>query len=218
MDMLRDERGRWLNARAERHLLERPGQPFPMDDSELWEKLDAWISLVANWSVKPDRLTIDPVDLAERIRDKVLRYSQTFHGDSRLTTWIFAISRNTLRTMLREQKHTTFIDDEPPGLMEEALRVQHPAEVEMLVESQEALVSHLLAQIPNTRDAEIVYLIRIAECSDVAVAEKYGIKPSSVRSIVSRALRLLSSTNQSREGIIERKPGSERERAQRAAS
>ena len=208
MSILRDERGRWLNAWAERHVRERPGELFPWDERELWDKLDGWILDLSGWLVRSNHLFIDPVELHELTRDRVLRRSNTFRGDGPLTRWVFTIASRLLRTMLRQQKNNTSIDDEPPERISKELLVQPTAETEMLVESRNALLSMLLAQL-SPRNAEIIRLIKIEGKSDSEVARMYEIEPGTVRGIVSRSLRFLTLSNQSKEG---------KERAQRAAS
>ena len=218
MDILGDQRGSWINAWGEKHVRESPGRRFPEDDRELWDKLNGWISILSNWFVKNGGLQTDPVELAERTLDKVLRYSQTFRGDAQLTSWIFAIARNTLRSMLKRQKNTAFIEDELDTLTPKALVVDHPAEVEMLNQSNEVLVSNLLAQLENKRDAEILYSIKGKGVSYIEVAQRHGLEPSSVRAIVSRSLQFLSRVNQPKRDLTERKSVPQRKRVQRAGS
>lgn len=216
MDILRDDRGHWLNAWAERHVLERRGEPFPREDEELWKRLDEWIALVSNWYASSTDL--DPVELAGRASDKVLRYSQAFRGDATLTSWLSAIIRNTLRTMLKKRKNIVSIDDESVRPTEEALCVPHPAELQMLVAARRSLLSELLAQLPNQEHAEIFSMVKIDGCSPVEVAKARGLSPGTVRGIVCRCLRFLSSMIKVKEGVNERNASSQGERVRRAAN
>lgn len=220
MRIYRDQRSLRLNAWAAQHAKERPSQPFPREADAFWADFDEWIFQFSYWAVRCDYVSLDPLELAERIRERVLAHSQTFQGNAHFTTWLYRIGFHEMWAMLRpkKNKNTTYLEDEPPGRIDEALLAQSSG-TDFLADDPKSLLATLLAQLRNPRDAKILILSRIEGMGDEEIAGLMGLKRSNVHSIVQRTMKRLRLIGQQDKGDRgKHKPGLQRARAKRAAS
>lgn len=213
-----DSRNDWINSWATRHVEERPGEPFPKEAVELWAKLDAWVLNYSYWAVKTWRATLDPVELAENVRDRILANSATYRGEGTCTAWMHILGFNTMRSMLKAKRHanTSYIEDELKGRGEDILRDNRARTVELFGGDPKDILNEMLARLPNQRAAQILRLRRIEGWKDTEIAAKLNMTPGAVHQIIMRAMRQLRSFADG-EGTP-RKKVDQRVRVKRAAS
>ncbi len=219
MAYFNDPRGEWLNNWAARHVEERRGEPFPKDAVELWENLESWLLNYSYWAVRGNRLSIDPIELCENVRDRVLANSAKFEGRAALTTWLNTVGFHVMSSMMKVKRNanTSYLEDELRGRGDDALPETHGTPLELFGGDPKRVLDGLLAKLLSQRDAKILKLRRVNGHTDAEIAAAFHLKPETVHTIVMRAMRRLRLFANGE--TIER-PGSDsqRVRAKHAAS
>ncbi|HEV2199738.1 MAG TPA: sigma factor-like helix-turn-helix DNA-binding protein [Bryobacteraceae bacterium] len=212
-----DSRNDWINSWAARHVEERPGEAFPRDAAEFWDTLDTWILKYSYWAVRSNHLSLDPVELAERIGDRILSASDTFRGEATLTTWLQKLGFHEMLSIrkLKQYTNTSYLEDELRGRGEDMLPENHGSNFELFGGDPASIVGQTLAQLPNQRAAEIVHLQRIEGWTDLEIAAKFNLTRGAVHQTIARAMRQLRSFANG--GVTARKKV-QRARVKRAAS
>jgi RNA polymerase sigma-70 factor (ECF subfamily) len=132
-------------------------------------------------------------DAAQDVFVKIWKGLPTYHGGASLSTWIYAITRNTCLTELsRRQRHPT-VSLEEPGMAEgvdciPALQVADPEQ------GLEMDAAFLLAQLPENY-RQVITLFYLEQKSYEEVALMLGIPLGTVKTLLFRARRELLRIN-----------------------
>ncbi|HSQ34976.1 MAG TPA: sigma-70 family RNA polymerase sigma factor [Candidatus Binatia bacterium] len=135
------------------------------------------------------RLTADrPLseDLTQELFLRILKYRQTYRGESKFSTWMYQIARNLHMDRLRSKRPEMPIDD----LYEETPSPQ-PCPAEMAERIQEAdLLARALERLP-LRKREVLLLSRFQNLKYVEIAGLFACSVESVKVQVHRSLKEL---------------------------
>ncbi len=122
-------------------------------------------------------------DVAQEVLIAVSRSIHRYRGDSKFTTWLYTVARNTAVAELRRNRREVSYDDEP-GNEQDGLRFSSRA-------TDRQIIQGAIAQLPAIfRD--IVYLRDIQRMSYEDIANREGIALNTVRSRLSRGRALLA--------------------------
>lgn len=131
-----------------------------------------------------DGVDVDDVEQATLIA--VARSLHRFRGDSRFTTWLYRLARNTAIGELRRRKPTADLDD--PGL--------RPAPGQSLrrmssVVAEGHMIESLIAELPEAFRTT-VHLRDVERLSYQEIADREGISINTVKSRLSRGRQILA--------------------------
>ena len=122
-------------------------------------------------------------DVAQEVLIAVSRSIHRYRGDSKFTTWLYTVARNTAVAELRRNKSAVSYDDEAAN-EQDALRFSSRA-------TDRQIIQAAIAQLPSIfRD--IVYLRDVQRMSYEDIANREGIALNTVRSRLSRGRALLA--------------------------
>ncbi len=122
-------------------------------------------------------------DVAQEVLIAVSRSIHRYRGDSKFTTWLFTVARNTAVAELRRSRPSVSYDD-GSNSEQDALRFSSRATDRQIIQSA-------IAQLPAIF-REIVYLRDIQRLSYEDIADREGIALNTVRSRLSRGRALLA--------------------------
>jgi RNA polymerase sigma-70 factor (ECF subfamily) len=126
-------------------------------------------------------------DLVQEVFIRVLKYRQTFRGDSQFMTWGYQIARRAHIDWLRKKKPEAQWDDEKPEPAS-----AEPAVSERIREGQEqALLQRAFARLPEDR-REVLVLSRYEGLQYDEIAKVLGCNVGAVKTRVHRATRDLA--------------------------
>lgn len=149
---------------------------------------------VASWCYRIARDRDAACDLAQEVFLKAWRYRHTFRGDSRLSTWLFAITRNHCLTAAKKHRND-------PVQIEDTLRARvrdHAAvEPDRAAESSE-LYRRLLQLMVRTLDpleARVMTLHYVHEVPLAVITRNLALaNPSGAKAYIVNARRKLQGT------------------------
>ena len=122
-------------------------------------------------------------DVAQEVLIAVSRSIHRYRGDSKFTTWLFTVARNTAVGELRRTQDNLPLDEDT-GTEPEGLRFSSRA-------ADRQIIQAAIAELPSIfRD--VVYLRDIERLSYVDIAKREGIALNTVRSRLSRGRALLA--------------------------
>ena len=115
---------------------------------------------------------------------RVVRNIGSFRGDSKFSTWLFQISLNLCRNLMRSKARRSFVG------IEEVSDLAEDPEVDGMQILQAQKVRRLVASLPP-KMREVIVLRYYHEKTDVEIAEVTGLPPGTVKSRIHRATELL---------------------------
>ncbi len=122
-------------------------------------------------------------DVAQEVLIAVARSIHRYRGDSKFTTWLYAVARNTAVAELRRSRSAVSYDDESNN-EQDALRFSSRA-------TDRQIIQTAIGQLPAIF-REIVYLRDVQRMSYEDIANHEGIAINTVRSRLSRGRALLA--------------------------
>lgn len=137
----------------------------------------------------------DAQDVASSVFLKLCTYLQQFRGDSKLSTWIFAVTANAAIDFARRRKPQDSLDREIGGKdgepMERQVPDRNPGPEELL--EREDFKRHMLSLVQKLPDMqrEILELRFIIGLSYQEISEELGIEMGTVKSRINRAVASL---------------------------
>ncbi len=137
----------------------------------------------------------DAQDVASSVFLKLCTYLQQFRGDSKLSTWIFAVTANAAIDFARRRKPQDSLDREIGGKDGEPMERQVPDRApgpEELLEKED-FKRHMLSLVQKLPDMqrEILELRFIIGLSYQEISEELGIEMGTVKSRINRAVASL---------------------------
>lgn len=134
----------------------------------------------------------DAQDVASSVFLKLCTYLQQFRGDSKLSTWIFAVAANAAIDFARRRKPQDSLDREIGGKDGEPMERQVPDRnpgPEELVEKED-FKRHMLSLVQKLPDMqrEILELRFIIGMSYQEISDELGIEMGTVKSRINRAV------------------------------
>lgn len=126
-------------------------------------------------------------DLVQEVFFRMLKYHQTYRGDSEYTIWMFRIARNARADYFRKKSRDSDKHDEANDSL--ISTEKNPGEI-LEAEQDIQLVKTALAQIPE-QDREVLLLSRFENIKYKQIAEMLECQEGTVKARVHRALQKL---------------------------
>ena len=125
-------------------------------------------------------------DLVQDVFFRILKYRDTYQGQSKFTLWMYQIARHVHVDYLRKQKPELPLDDQ----FEEPAAAEPPAFERLSAEVDAGLLKKALDRLP-LRKREVLLLSRFQEMKYREIAELLGCDIGSIKSTVHRAIKEL---------------------------
>ena len=136
------------------------------------------------------RQTADPhtsEDLVQDVFYKIIKYRQTYRGDSKFTTWMFRIAVNSRIDYYRKNRHRT---DETE--LHESIPSKDPSPEDLSHRKDEkAVLMKALEKLPEDK-REVLLLSRFQNMKYEEIAEIMGCKVGTIKARVHWALKDLT--------------------------
>ncbi|MFH1468784.1 MAG: RNA polymerase sigma factor [Pseudomonadota bacterium] len=158
----------------------RAGEPWAVD--RLYRDHAA---RVLGWCIRLGGPALDAEDLAQQVFETALRTCHRFRGESALSTWLFGLTRNTIRNARRRAALRRFVGLE--GLPEPRDHGPDTEEQVTLYERRRA-VQRALERL-GTKPREVLVLADLEGRSAPEVSALLGIPPGTVYSRLHNARR-----------------------------
>jgi RNA polymerase sigma-70 factor (ECF subfamily) len=149
-------------------------QPPPMvvipNEYDLTRLYKEHAGKVARWAARLGGPSLEPMDVVQEVFEVVHRKLSTLRHGVSPTTWLFAITRNTVLAARRKQRLRNWLSATIPGLMERTSAGPLPTPVESLERREAALELHrLLEALPEQqRTAFVLYELEGMSSEEVA--------------------------------------------------
>jgi len=159
---------------------------------------------VLSWAIRLGGPRLDPEDLAHEVFAIAFKRISTFRGESAISTWLFAITRNVVANARRKASFWRFV-----GLGEDTDNL--PARGEMADEQLRLLrrrrwVQRALERM-KTSQREVLVLMDMEERSAPEVGQMLGIPPGTVYSRLHYARQAFAKALQQEKLIAESRRG-----------
>ena len=125
-------------------------------------------------------------DLVQEVFFRILKYRDTYHGQSKFIVWMYQIARNVHVDHLRKQKQEVPLDEQ----FEEPAVTETPAIERLSAEVDAAVLKKALDRLP-LRKREVLLLSRFQEMKYREIAELMGCDIGSIKSTIHRAIKEL---------------------------
>jgi len=125
-------------------------------------------------------------DLVQDVFFRILKYRDTYQGESKFAVWMYQIARNVHVDHLRKQKPEVPLDDQ----FAEPAAAEAPAIERLTAEVDAVLLKRALDRLP-LRKKEILLLSRFQEMKYREIADLLGCDIGSIKSTIHRAIREL---------------------------
>ena len=125
-------------------------------------------------------------DLVQDVFFRILKFRQTYRGDTLFTTWMYQIARNVRVDSLRKRKPESTLNEE---LASSADTRPSPAE-QLQSNEQEALLRRAMARLPEDK-RELLILTRYQNLKYEQIAELLDCQAGTVKTRVYRAMQEL---------------------------
>ena len=125
-------------------------------------------------------------DLVQDVFFRILKYRDTYQGQSKFTVWMYQIARNVHVDHLRKQKPEVPLDEQ----FEEPAAAELSAVDRLDAETDAALLKRALDRLP-LRKREILLLSRFQEMKYREIADLLGCDIGSIKSTIHRAVKEL---------------------------
>jgi RNA polymerase sigma-70 factor (ECF subfamily) len=127
------------------------------------------VETVARWVARLGGQALDVEDVTHDVFLKVQRELPKFRGDARLSTWLYAMTANTVRTRRRiERFRRLFRGDAEEG---ETVADERPLPPDVLEEREAQRTLYRVLDLLPDRDREVLVLFELEGCSGQEVAE-----------------------------------------------
>ena len=160
------------------------------DEKALREVIERAYPLVRRWSLVHTGDPSDADDLTQDVLVQMIKRLESFKGEAKFDTWLYAMTRNAAADRFRRQDRRDRLS-EKPGAYDALIptSVQDPGRLTERTELRAAL-EVFFEELPE-RQREIFDLVELHEMSPAEVADLLGIEPVSVRTNLFRARRHL---------------------------
>jgi RNA polymerase sigma-70 factor (ECF subfamily) len=139
---------------------------------------------VARWAARLGGSRIDLEDVVQEVFTRVHRHLDDYRGEARLTTWLFRITENVVRSHGRRNRWRRWLGS-PEDAAEIPSTQDSPAETAERRESQVLMQRALDRLSPRYRTA--IVLFELEDLPGEEVAERMGIKLSNLWVLLHRA-------------------------------
>lgn len=127
-------------------------------------------------------------DVTQDVFIKMLKYAQQFHGDAKLSTWLFSIAANLCRDHLRKADNKAK-EPEETLMMIAAPREERPDQVLEARENERRIQKAL--ELLTAEQKEAILLSRYQGLSYAEIAQIAGCSEGAVKTRVFRAMETL---------------------------
>ena len=128
-------------------------------------------------------------DLTQEVFFRILKYRESYRGESTFTAWMYGIGRNVHMDHLRKHKKETPLEDR----WDEEPDPEPPPELQTQAEQESALVNRALELLPPAKK-EVLVLSRFQGLKYDEIAGLLGCSLASVKTRVHRAVKDLRHT------------------------
>ena len=175
----------------------REGQPWALD--QLYRR---HAEQVLGWAIRLGGPRLDAEDTAQEVFAIALRRVSTFRGEARLSTWLFAITRNVIQNARRRAAFKRLV-----GLGADVEIVPSHADTEEEVERlrRRRMVQSTLERLKKNQ-REVLVLMDMEGRSAPEVGEMLGVPPGTVYSRLHYARQAFAKALQ-RQGIAQHGSG-----------
>jgi RNA polymerase sigma-70 factor (ECF subfamily) len=155
--------------------------------------------VVRRWALVQTGEPADADDLTQDVLIRMIRRLETFQGDARFDTWLYAMTRNAALDRIRKSGRTRRISDDP--LAQIALEPRGAPDPSRRVELDELreMLETFFHDLPP-RQREVFDLVELQGYAASEAAEIMGVAAASVRAHLFKARRRL------RERILSERP------------
>lgn len=162
------------------------------DEAALRELVESAYPMVRRWALVQTGDPADAEDLTQDVLVTMIRKLQTFHGDARFESWLYALTRNAALDRHRRTARARRSEDDPRT--EREMKPSRPPDpARALAESElRTTLLELFRRLPE-RQREVVDLVELRGLSAAEAAELMGVEPVSVRAHLFKARRSLRS-------------------------
>ena len=158
------------------------------DFSPASEIYDRYSSRIYNFAFRFLRNSEAAEDATQEVFVKMLKHANQFHGDAKLSTWLFSITANWCRDYLRKADNKTKESDDV--LVTLPASGEHSPERNLEQRENEARIKKALAALtPEQREA--ILLSRYQGLSYAEIAQISGCSEGAVKTRVFRAMETL---------------------------
>ena len=157
----------------------------------------AHAKMVLAWVIRLGGPRMEAEDVAQEVFVIALKRLHTFRGDAKVTTWLFAITRNVVNNRRRRLAIRRFVGMDRI----ETLADSSPSSDEHLDRSQQRhLVQTALEKLPQNQ-REVIVLMDLEERSAPEAAEMLGVPPGTVYSRLHYARKAFAKALKQQESI-----------------
>jgi RNA polymerase sigma-70 factor, ECF subfamily len=158
------------------------------DSSPAAEIFDRYSGRIYNFALRFLKNSEAAEDATQEVFVKMLKHANQFHGDAKLSTWLFSITANWCRDYLRKADNRAKESEET--LMTVAAPADHGPERVLETRESEARVQAALGSLtPEQREA--ILLSRYHGLSYAEIAQIAGCSEGAVKTRVFRAMETL---------------------------
>src|SRR5437764_3768843 len=161
------------------------------DVSPASEIYDRYSSRIYNFAYRFLRNSEAAEDATQEVFVKMLKHANQFHGDAKLSTWLFSITANWCRDYLRKADNKAKESDDVLVTLP-ASGENSPERNLELKENEQRIRKALLALTPEQREA--ILLSRYQGLSYAEIAQISGCSEGAVKTRVFRAMETLKKT------------------------
>ena len=148
--------------------------------------------LICRWALVMTGDPHDAEDVAQQVLMRMMESIEGFDGRSRVTTWVYRITRNASLDHRRRRKRDRRLADKAERLARaEAPRLQDPLD-DIEMERTMRLIRTLLRELP-TRQREVFDLVDLQGLEPKEAAELLEMNPNTLRVHLLRARRRMRS-------------------------
>jgi RNA polymerase sigma-70 factor (ECF subfamily) len=158
------------------------------DFSPASEIYDRYSSRIYNFAFRFLRNSEAAEDATQEVFVKMLKHANQFHGDAKLSTWLFSITANWCRDYLRKADNKTKESDDVLVTLP-ATNENSPERNLELRENEQRIKRALAALTPEQREA--ILLSRYQGLSYAEIAQISGCSEGAVKTRVFRAMETL---------------------------
>jgi len=126
-------------------------------------------------------------DLVQEVFLRILKYRQTYQGQSKFTVWMYQVARNAHIDHLRKKKEQVPLDEQ----WDEATSSDLSPEEKVEISQEIGLLHKALAKLP-LKKREILILSRFQNLKYTEIAELFGWQTGTVKANIHRATKELS--------------------------
>jgi RNA polymerase sigma-70 factor (ECF subfamily) len=142
---------------------------------------------VARWAARLGGPSLEPMDIVQEVFEVVHRKLSTLRHDVSPTTWLFAITRNTVLAARRKQRLRSWLVATIPGLFERTSAGPLPTPVEFLERREAAVELHRLLEAFPEQQRTAFVLYELEGMSSEEVAALMGASVATTRLWLHRA-------------------------------